>query len=81
MMSKTELFSTRKSEALQIRQLDELVASAYTILKNKRSSVRELEHIAYKLRLAGKQRMSAAIERKVISLLEKKINRKMLPKA
>lgn len=80
MMHKTEISTTRMSEALQIRQLDELVASAYTILKNRRSSVRELERVAYRLRLAGKHRMSEAIESKILSLLENKITRKIQSK-
>jgi len=81
MMNKLEILSIRMSEARQTRQMDELVASAYTVLINRRSSVRELERIAYRLRLAGKHRMSEAIELKILSLLEKKITRRLCQKA
>jgi hypothetical protein len=46
-----------------------------------RASVRELERIAVKLRLAGDRHVSESIDLRVLSLLEEKITRKIMAKS
>lgn len=50
-------------------------------LTNIRASVRELERIALKLRLAGDRHVSESIDLRVLSLLEEKITRKIVAKS
>jgi hypothetical protein len=49
--------------------------------RHSRSSVRELERIASTLRLAGEYRVSAHIDSQILSLLERKIYRKIIAKS
>jgi hypothetical protein len=64
-----------------INQTNELVASTDAMLGNMHASVFDLERIAFKLRFHGNHQLADSIELKIISLLERKITRRLLDKS
>ena len=82
MTSQHETPSTKAVEVRPSGEQDELVAPAAAKgHRHSRRSVRELERISNNLRLAGEYRVSETLDMHILSLLEKKIYRKIIAKS
>jgi hypothetical protein len=81
MTRKLESSAAMVPNICQTNETNELVASATAMLGSMRASVFNLERMAFKLRFAGEHQLAKKIDLKIISLLDKKITRKILAKS